>query len=112
MIRQRCIALGRLVARLAMAASHASPAGAAVTTVHLTLGLGATAEDRWDGWIQVRGGELVRLQSWHFLDHDPLTIPGPSTRGASERTAEIIEPDAWRVAATRDGVDGFHRINY
>ena len=26
--------------------------------------------------------------------------------------AEIIEPNAWRVAATRDGIDGFHRINY
>src|SRR5262245_56224673 len=83
-------------------------AQAAEVTVHLTSALGATTEERWDGWLQVRGGELVDLSSWHFLDHDPLAGPQGGFRGAgvADRVAEIIEPNAWRVETTKDGVDG------
>jgi hypothetical protein len=105
-------ARSRVVFCFALASAFASAASATETTIHLTLGIGATTEERWDGWILVRGGELVSLRSWHFLDHDPLAAPGPGTRGPGDRVAEIIEPNAWRVAATRDGIDGFHRINY
>ena len=61
----------------------------------------------------MRGGELVSLRGWHFLDHDPLARPGPR-HGAKPAidVAEIVEPNAWRVAARRDGIEGFRRINY
>jgi hypothetical protein len=100
---------------LGFAATVIGPAHAAAgaeTTIHLTFGLGATTEERWDGWLTVRGGELISLRSWHFLDHDPLAAQAAGSRGARDRVAEILEPNAWRVTTRRDGIDGFHRINY
>src|SRR5688500_14469438 len=106
--------LAGLVLSFAIAVTTPPPAPAAAanqTTVHLTFGLGATTEERWDGSILVRGGELVKLSEWHFLDRDPLAAAGAPS-GAPPRVAEMIAPTARRVAATRDGVDGFHPINY
>ena len=44
-------------------------------TVLVTFGTGATADQRWDGSVEVRGGELVRLEPWHFSPEDALTGP-------------------------------------
>ncbi len=101
-----------LPALLVAISSAVAAASAADTTIHLTLGLGATAEESWDGSITVRGGELVSLRSWHFLDHDPLAAPAQRERGEGKRVAEIVEPNGWRVSARRDGIEGFHRIHY
>jgi hypothetical protein len=98
---------------LALAALLLSGAGAALSappraddgvTIHFTFGLGAASEERWDGWIAVRGGELLALESWHFLDRDPFS--------RAPRVAEIVGPTSWRATTRRDQVEGFHRINY
>jgi len=75
---------------LAAAALAAEPA-----TVYVELGRLATAVDDWSGSAKVRGGELLKLESRHFMPKDRLT-----------------GPDSWQATTRREQIDGFARMNY
>ena len=83
---------------------YANPVLAADTTLLVTLGIGASDEEKWDGWVSVDGGELSSLETRHFLDRDPLT----STR----RPARLTGPASWEVSTRRDELSRYLSINY
>lgn len=58
-------------------------------TVLLTLGVGASSVEPWDGSVEVSGGELVEVEGRHFSSADA-----------------VIEPNSWRVSNRRGGVAG------
>ncbi|MCB1020598.1 MAG: DUF3604 domain-containing protein [Acidobacteria bacterium] len=74
----------------------AAPAWAAdPVTVFLDLGVNASAADKWDGSIEVFGGELVSLESRHF-----------------EEDSAVTGPNAWKASVRREAIDGFPKVNY
>jgi len=70
-------------------------AAASPVTVYVELGRQATSVDDWSGSVAVRGGDLVRLESRHFMPKDRLTGPA-----------------AWEATTRREQIDGFARMNY
>ena len=93
-----------LVGFLFIAAMGTSAAFAEDTTLLLSLGLGASDEEKWDGWVKVDGGNVSSLQSRHFLDRDPVT--------GSPRAARLTGPAAWEVSTRRDELLRYMSINY
>jgi hypothetical protein len=43
------------------------------TTVRILLGVGTTLPTRWDGTVQVRGGNMVSLDPWRFEGSDGIS---------------------------------------
>lgn len=70
-------------------------AAAAPVTVYVELGKQASAVDDWSGSIDVRGGDLLRIESRHFMPTDRLT-----------------GPNSWEATTRREQIDGFARMNY
>ncbi len=64
-------------------------------TLFVRLGIGVEEDQRWDGSIDVSGGEIVQVEGWQFTENDSLT-----------------GPNSWRLTNRRDEVAGFARINY
>jgi len=64
-------------------------------TLFVRLGIGVEQDQRWDGSINVSGGEIVKVEGWQFTENDSLT-----------------GPNSWRLTNRRDEVAGFARINY
>ena len=65
------------------------------TTVYISLGENAGAVERWDGSLQVTGGELVLLEERHFMPTD-----------------ELSPPNSWRASTREERIRGFPRVNY
>ena len=82
----------RLVSLLLFAAVGVA---AQPVTVYLELGDEASAVEPWDGSIEVRGGQLLRLETRHFGADDRLTGPA-----------------AWEAKTRREQINGFPRVNY
>ena len=64
-------------------------------TLFVRLGIGVEEDQRWDGSIDVSGGEIVQVEGWQFTENDSLS-----------------GPNSWRLTNRRDEVAGFARINY
>lgn len=64
-------------------------------TLFLRFGIGVEEDQRWDGSVDVLGGEVVLVEGWQFSKDDSVT-----------------GPKSWRLTNRRDEVAGFARINY
>ena len=80
---------------LAVGVAERSAAQTRSETLFVRLGVGVEEDQRWDGSIDVLGGEIVQIEGWQFTANDSIT-----------------GKNSWRLTNRRDEVAGFARINY
>ena len=85
----------RLFLALLFGALAASPQASEPVTLVLTFGLNAEADERWDGSVEVNGGEIAGLERHQFTAND-----------------EIVGDNSWKLTNRRDETPPFARINY